>query len=53
MSPYEADSDLVIPTFPRARCEGNFRAHIEDLKRGKEPEADPPHRVTYWKLVRG
>jgi hypothetical protein len=32
--------------------EGNYQSDIEDRKRRKGADADPPHRVRYKKLVR-
>jgi len=34
------------------RCEGHYRAYIEDPKGRKGPDADQPHRIAYKKLVR-
>ena len=35
-----------------ACSEGNFQAHVEDLRKRKGPDADQPHRIAYRKLVR-
>ena len=32
--------------------EGKYQAYIEDLKRRNGRDADQPHRIAYWKLVR-
>ena len=32
--------------------EGNFQAHVEDVRKRKGPDADQPHRIAYKKLVR-